>query len=71
MAVLQVARLGNPILRQVAEPIDLKRLGEPDNGIQHLIDDMIATMREQEDGVGLAAPHGLHIIAVGCDGVCI
>ncbi len=55
MAVLQVARLGNPVLRQIAEPIDLKKMGEPDNGVQHLIDDMIATMREQ-DGVGLAAP---------------
>ncbi len=55
MAVLQVARLGNPILRQAAKPIDLITLGEPGDEIQHLIDDMIVTMREL-DGVGLAAP---------------
>ncbi|NIP99408.1 MAG: peptide deformylase, partial [Nitrospinaceae bacterium] len=45
MSVLKVARLGHPVLRQIAQPVDLKQL--PDNGeIQTLIDDMIDTMRD-------------------------
>jgi peptide deformylase len=53
MAILKVARLGNPVLLQAAEEVpaaDLRR-----DGLQRLIDDMIATMRD-ERGVGLAAP---------------
>ena len=55
MALLQVAKLGDPILRQKAELVDLEFLNSQDNKLQVLIDDMIETMRE-EDGVGLAAP---------------
>ena len=52
MAILKVARLGHPVLRQVARPIpaDSIRSGE----VQRLIDDMVETMREY-DGAGLAA----------------
>ena len=55
MALLRVAKLGDPILRQKAKLVDLEVLKSQDNKIQALIDNMIETMRE-EDGVGLAAP---------------
>ena len=53
MAVLKVAHLGHPILRQVAAPVPPEGIGAPE--IQQLIDDMLETM-EDEDGAGLAAP---------------
>jgi peptide deformylase len=55
MAVLKVAKLGNPVLRQIAKQVDLKELADEQGELQDFIDDMIDTMRE-EDGVGLAAP---------------
>lgn len=56
MPVLNIARLGHPILREIAQPVDLKALtASGDNELQQLIDDMIDTMRE-EGGVGVAAP---------------
>ncbi len=56
MSVLNIARLGHPILREIAKPVNLKALAASgDNELQQLIDDMIDTMRE-EDGVGIAAP---------------
>jgi peptide deformylase len=55
MAVLKVAKLGNPVLRQIAKQVDLKELADQEGELQYFIDDMIDTMRE-EDGVGLAAP---------------
>jgi peptide deformylase len=53
MAILKVARLGHPVLRQVAEPVSPEAIGAPE--IQRLIDDMFETMGEY-DGAGLAAP---------------
>jgi peptide deformylase len=53
MTVLKIAKLGNPVLRQVAKPVDLNDLAE--NSMQTFIDDMIETMHH-EGGVGLAAP---------------
>ncbi len=53
MAILKVARLGHPILRQVAAPVPPEGIGAPE--IQRLIDDLIETMIEY-DGAGLAAP---------------
>ena len=53
MAVLKVAHLGHPILRQRAEPISPEAIGAPE--IQRLIDDMLETMADH-DGAGLAAP---------------
>ncbi|MGH7895170.1 MAG: peptide deformylase [Candidatus Binatia bacterium] len=53
MAILKVARLGHPILRQVAEPVSPEAIGAPE--IQRLVDDMLETM-EEYDGAGLAAP---------------
>jgi len=55
MAVLKVAKLGNPVLRQIAKQVDLKELADQQGELQDFIDDMIDTMRV-EDGVGLAAP---------------
>ena len=53
MAILKVARLGHPILRQKAEAVPPEAIGAPE--IQRLIDDMLETMVDQ-DGAGLAAP---------------
>ena len=51
--ILKVARLGHPVLRQVAEAVPPDQILTP--AIQQFIDDMIATMYEY-DGAGLAAP---------------
>jgi peptide deformylase len=53
MAILKVARLGHPVLRQIAEPVSPEAIAAPE--IQRLIDDMLETMDEY-DGAGLAAP---------------
>lgn len=67
MAVLPIAYLGHPVLRRVAEPVDLNVLTAPgDNELQTFIDDMIDTMHD-EGGVGIAAPQvqrSLRIIVV-------
>jgi len=68
MAKLEIARLGNPVLRKIAQPVDLKELSDPDSDVQGLIDDMIEIMRS-EDGVGLAAPQvsqSLQIVTMEC-----
>jgi peptide deformylase len=53
MSILKVAKLGNPILRQIAKPVPAAAIRSHE--IQRLIKDMVATMREY-GGVGLAAP---------------
>ena len=53
MAVLKIAHLGHPILRQVAEPVSPEAIRSPE--IQRLIQDMLETMTDA-DGAGLAAP---------------
>jgi peptide deformylase len=53
MAILKVARMGNPVLSRRAEPVDPAAL--PTADLQRLVDDMIETMRD-ERGVGLAGP---------------
>ncbi len=68
MAKLKIARLGNPVLRRIAQPVDLKELRDPDSDVQVLIDDMIESMRLDE-GVGLAAPQvskSLQIATLEC-----
>jgi peptide deformylase len=52
MAILKVARLGHPVLRQEAQALTLDEIRSPDT--QRFIDDMVETMREY-DGAGLAA----------------
>jgi peptide deformylase len=63
MAILKVARLGHPVLRQPARPVPVDAIRSAD--VQRFIDDMIDTMREY-DGAGLAANqvHALLQIAV-------
>lgn len=51
--VLKVARLGHPILRRVAKPVDPQEIDTRE--FQDFVDSMIDTMLEY-DGVGLAAP---------------
>src|SRR5262245_24204781 len=53
MSIRKVAKLGNPVLRQVAEPVPVDAI--TGHAIQRLVKDMVATMREY-GGVGLAAP---------------
>ncbi|MGB3405757.1 MAG: peptide deformylase [Microcoleaceae cyanobacterium] len=48
---LEIAQLGNPILRRCAQPV--KQVNNPQ--IQTLIDDLILTV-DQTHGVGIAAP---------------
>lgn len=51
--LLKVARMGHPVLREKAAPIDPARIDTPE--FQDFVDSMILTMHEYE-GVGLAAP---------------
>ena len=51
MAVREVLRMGHPVLRRVAEPV--QRLGTPE--LARLVQDMKDTMAH-ENGAGLAAP---------------
>jgi peptide deformylase len=53
MSILKVARMGHPVLRAKARPLERSDIRKP--AIQRLIDDMIDTMAEYH-GVGLAAP---------------
>ncbi len=53
MSILKVARMGHPILRQVATPLLQEQIS--DSSVQRLIDDMVQTLAEV-DGAGLAAP---------------
>jgi len=53
MSILKVARMGHPVLRERARPVDTSELKDP--LFQKLIDDMVETMHEYH-GVGLAAP---------------
>ncbi|MCC7442075.1 MAG: peptide deformylase [Bdellovibrionales bacterium] len=53
MAVLKVARMGHPILRQRARELTPEEVLSP--RIQKLIEDMVDTMHDYS-GVGLAAP---------------
>ena len=67
MSILKVARMGHPVLREKARPIEPKELKTVP--LQKFIDDMIETMQEYS-GVGLAAPQvheGLRIFVAHLD----
>jgi peptide deformylase len=69
MAKLKIAKLGNPVLRQIAQPVDIKDLRDPDNELHILIEDMVETMRT-DGGVGLAAPQvsqSLQLVTLECE----
>lgn len=51
--LLKIARMGHPVLRLKAAPVDPAEIATPE--FQEFIDSMLATMHEYE-GVGLAAP---------------
>ena len=53
MSLLKVAKLGHPVLREIADPVPVSKIGG--SQIQRLIENMVETMREYE-GAGLAAP---------------
>lgn len=53
MSILKVARMGHPVLRTRARPLDPTEVRTAP--VQKLIDDMIETMQEYV-GIGLAAP---------------
>ena len=53
MSILKVARMGHPVLREKARPLDRADIRKP--AFQRLVDDLIDTMIEYH-GVGLAAP---------------
>jgi peptide deformylase len=67
VAILKVARLGHPVIREPARPLTEAEIASPD--VQRLIDDMVDTMHEYE-GVGLAAPQvhlGLRLAVIEID----
>jgi peptide deformylase len=53
VAVLDIVRIGEPVLRAVAEPVGEEELARP--GFQRFLDDLVETMRIAH-GAGLAAP---------------
>jgi peptide deformylase len=53
VSLLRISRLGHPVLREQALPVDPIEIQTPAFG--QFVDDMVDTMRES-DGVGLAAP---------------
>lgn len=68
MALLPIAKLGNPILRKVAEMVEPDRIGS--RQFQTFLDDMFETMTHN-DGIGLAAPQvsqSQQVIVMECHG---
>ena len=53
MAVLTIAKIGNPVLRKLAAPVPADEIRTPT--FQRFLDDMFETMYDAE-GIGLAAP---------------
>ena len=63
MAILKVAQLGHPVLRQIAAPVPVEAIKTP--SFQQFLQDMLDTMDEYE-GAGLAAPQVHEPIRVVC-----
>ena len=66
--MLKIAKLGNPILRKIASPLDPREIKSMD--IQGLIDEMFEVMYD-EPGIGLAAPQvsrSIQLVVMGCKG---
>ena len=64
--MLKIAKLGNPILRKAAAPVDPKAIKSIE--LQQLIDDMFEVMYD-EPGIGLAAPQvsrSIQLVVMGC-----
>lgn len=68
MAILPIAKIGNPVLRKIANPVPIDVINT--SAFQQFIDDMFETMYEN-DGIGLAAPQvsrSEQLVVMGCDG---
>lgn len=68
MALLPIAKLGNPVLRLVAQPVDPAEI--KGRAFQQLIDDLFETMHDAE-GIGLAAPQvsrSQQLVVMACEG---
>ena len=68
MAMLPIAKLGNPVLRQIAAKVDPRDIRKYD--LQQFIDDLLQTMLG-EPGIGLAAPQAsrsIQLVVMGCEG---
>ena len=68
MAILPIAKLGNPVLRQMAAKVDPRDIRT--NDMQRFIDDLFETMLD-EPGIGLAAPQvsrSIQLVVMGCEG---
>ena len=66
--ILEIAKLGNPVLRKIAEPVTYEDFQDP--SFQTFLNQMITTMKAL-DGVGLAAPQvseSKQIIVVHAEG---
>lgn len=61
MAILKVARMGHPVLREISRALTLEEIETPE--FQRFCDDLLETMIEYE-GAGLAAPQVHHAIRV-------
>jgi peptide deformylase len=67
MSILKVARMGHPVLRAKARPLEKAEIRSA--VVQQLIDDMLETMAEYH-GVGLAAPQvhaGMRLFVAALD----
>jgi peptide deformylase len=53
LAILRIAQMGHPVLRQIAERVDPELIATPE--FQALCEDLVETM-DDHDGAGLAAP---------------
>ena len=63
MALIEVLKAGNPVLKQVSVPVE-----RVDKKLKKLMDDMAETMYEN-DGVGLAAPQigqNIRLVVIDC-----
>jgi peptide deformylase len=68
MPKLPIAKLGNPVLRQIAAKVDPRDIRTYD--LQQFIDNLIETMLD-EPGIGLAAPQvsrSIRLVVMGCEG---
>ncbi len=68
MGLLPIAKVGNPILRKIAEPVEINRIQTP--AFQAFIADMFETMVEN-NGIGLAAPQvscSEQVVVMECKG---
>ncbi len=68
MARLKIAKMGNPILRTIAQPVDPVEI--PGRAFQQFIDDMLETMTDAP-GIGLAATQvfrSQQVIVMACLG---